>query len=79
MRKIILASLLTLTFTISTFAGVTPIMGYSGCPGGLWYPDEQICCMPNQECPVGRSANVSLTTKDKFMVGLIEMLRNIRF
>jgi len=43
-------------FTISANAGDIPIMGVEGCaPGTLWMPSN-ICCQPNQECPVGRFA-----------------------
>jgi hypothetical protein len=80
MKKNILALSLITIFAISSFAGNTPHTGYSGCPGGLWYPDEQICCMPGLECPVGgRSVNVPLDTKDTFVVELIAIIRNIRF
>lgn len=80
MKKTILALSLSLTFAISTFAGNTPIVGFAGCPGGLYYPDEQICCPPNQECPVGRSASgPSIITKDSILVELITMFKDIYF
>jgi hypothetical protein len=80
MKKKIMALLLALIFTSYTFAGDTPIMGYAGCEGGLWYPIAQICCMPDLECPVGLSAPVSsATTKDTILVELISMLKNIYF
>lgn len=81
MKKNILAIALTLTFASSIFAdGDTPIMGYAGCEGGLWYPESQVCCMPNLECPVGRSAPaVSENTKTKILVEMILMLKNMSF
>lgn len=81
MRKIIVALLLTLAFTNYTLAeGHIPIMNFSGCPGGAWYPDSQVCCMPNQECPLERSANVpSATTKDSILAELLVIFKNIYF
>lgn len=80
MKNIILVLSLSLILSISVLAGITPDMGYAGCPGGAWYPDSQICCMPNHECPLGRSANVpSATTKDSFLAEFLMMLKNIYF
>ena len=80
MKKIILTALLALTFATSSLAGDTPLMGFAGCPGGAWYPDSQVCCMPNEQCPTGRLANVPTgTTKDIILVELITMLKNIYF
>lgn len=80
MRKKIFAFLLTLIFTTYTFAGGTPIMGFAGCDGGAWYPDEQICCMPGQECPLERSAPATpADTKDGILAGFLDMLKTIYF
>jgi hypothetical protein len=80
MKKTILTLLLSLIFTFSTLAGDTPITGYAGCPGGAWYPNSQICCLPGEQCPAGRSATVSSgTTKNTVLVELIMMLKNIYF
>lgn len=80
MKKNIMALLLTLILTIYTFAGDTPIMNFAGCPGGAWYPDEQICCMPGLECPLGRSAPATpADTKDGILAGFIDMLKTIYF
>lgn len=80
MKKIILALPLILSFAIFASAGDTPAMGYSGCPGGAWYPDSQVCCMPNQECPAGRSASAtSNNVKDSILFDLITLLKNVYF
>jgi hypothetical protein len=81
MKKIIIALLLTLAFTVSALAeGNIPISGFAGCEGGLYYPDEKVCCMPNEQCPAGLSANVSsVTKKDIILADLITMLKNIYF
>jgi hypothetical protein len=81
MKKIILATTLLLIFVFSALGeGHVPIMGYTGCQGGAWYPDSQVCCLPNQECPVGRSASAtSNDTKDYILSGLITMFKDIWF
>lgn len=80
MKKSILVLSLSLIFAVTAFAGNTPHTGYSGCPGGLWYPDEQICCMPGLECPVGRPAPESpADTKDGILAGFLDMLKTIYF
>lgn len=81
MRKTIIALVLALTFTVNTLAdGNTPIMGYAGCPGGLWYPISQVCCMPGEQCPAGRAAPVlSADTKDTILVDWISLVKNICF
>ena len=43
MRKIFLIVMLSITFTIVTKAGETPISGFAGCAPGLWYPERHEC------------------------------------
>jgi hypothetical protein len=58
--------------------GHIPIGGYAGCEGGVWYPESQVCCVPGQECPVGRSASVP-SNNTKILAGMIGVFRSIYF
>lgn len=79
MKKILLTIALSTSLSISAFAGETPIVGFEGCAPGLWYPISQICCMPNEECPVGRSVAVDQTVKDTSVISSLDVARVILY
>ena len=71
MRKIILTVVMSLALTVSVSAGEIPMSGVAGCAPGLWYPESQVCCMPNEYCPVGRPAPDQPVKDDSTILDLV--------
>lgn len=78
MKKTLLTLTLSLSLTLSTFAGEIPITGYEGCAPGLWYPISQVCCMPDLECPVGRQASIQ-PIKDESVISSLDVVKVILY
>ena len=65
MRKITLTILLSLTLTISGFAGgIIPISGFTGCENGLYYPDTGECIAGLAAVQFGRKTRSGIFGND---------------
>jgi len=83
MKKTLLTIALSLVLTLYAVAdGETPISGVQGCAPGLWYPISQVCCMPGEQCPIGRRASAptekpETSNPDSMLVKIVLMIKNI--
>jgi hypothetical protein len=78
MKKIFLTVSLSLAFTVSSFAGDTPVTGVVGCAPGLWYPESQVC-VQQLSAPVETTKPEQPTILDAMLIRAFLHIRDMIF